>query len=392
MSYDFDPLGTNPANSIKLPNPELHVVPQLTPGTNHRVIIPNNAPYFLGASLRPMRLFITNGGTTTELVQGIDWTPILKFDTATYTSELPIYGGVSILHGNLIGTIGMEYHTVGGNWTLTTAAISILLGALTGNLTRVYWEQVANYPSQYPPVLHPHESADFTGMADIVEKLVDINESIQNRPAPASPADYVAFATNVSNQLSGFIDQLNAAISGVSFPGLEGDLEDLIETVNGLESDVNLNITDIEVMGQYISLLASVSSNIHVIDSSYTEPPGASNILLDVQTFNRFVIPSRLGPYPVRMARRVVHITGAITGIVLRTSSMLTADNLDIVYRGDDPTIPLVISIENRTTELFVTYNQKTKALVTDTTLSIDVINKPINFKKLSNGNIHVIF
>lgn len=359
MAYDFDPTGIDPLNVIESPTQEYHVIPQLTPGTNHRVIIPKFAPYILTGGLMPMTVSVVNGGVTTLLTMGADWTPVFKFDLASRTSEKPIYGGVSIINNTIIGTIALEYHTIGGNWTLTTQQISDLLNSISGDITRTYWESIANLPTQFPVVLHPHEETDLIGLSDVVIALEEINTSIQNRPGGVAPADHIALTAALSLQISNLIDYINDAIAAITIDGLDGSLIDFDGRITTNTDNITVLNNTINKVTYYGNSSSDTSLNLEFTDSITDE----------------------------------LHITGPLKNIVIDIDSMplmkiYTIRNVGSVIGG-----PVILSILGSDPgKLFSTRDQNTNNLVSDTTIGIDVINKPIEIFKVSPTSIFVMF
>lgn len=241
MPYVLDTSGTNPDNTI---NDELHLIPLITEGSNHRVIIPKQAPYFLNGSNEDMKVYLVNGPTRTILQKGEDWQPLFKFDQATRTIGLPVYGAISIINPDLSsGTVSIDYHTIGDNWILQPSAIADILNGLSGDITRTYWEQVTGYPSQFPVVNHPHEESDLIGLSSVVEAIEELAAAVTARSAGVDPADLVAHYNATGAQISAFLDALGT---------LRSDLEQSI--ADGL-SNVDLS---------------SIQSQIDTLDNNYS--------------------------------------------------------------------------------------------------------------------------
>lgn len=142
-------------------------------------IIPKAAPYFRDT----MKLY--NVVTGLELKRGIDWAPGHKFISASYETQGikgGIYGSILLMDNTLSGQVEMRvYQTLGGTWTLDETTILELLDAKSIDPRSVAYEEVADLPDAFPPIEHPHNADDVTGMREQVDATYDIAAAIRER-------------------------------------------------------------------------------------------------------------------------------------------------------------------------------------------------------------------
>lgn len=377
MPYVLDTNGSNEDNVVL---DELHTIPALTVGTNHRVIIPNNSPYYLTGGLTPMTVYIAAGSTRTPLTRGVDWVPLFQFQQATRTTEFAIYGALSIINPDLsVGTVALDYHTVGDNWILEPSAINAILAELSGNFNRQYWESVAGYPEQFPVVLHPHEEEDIVGLSDIATKLDEVAAAIVARPAGVDSTELASHITNVQAQISIFLDalsslrddledQIAAGVGGIDLSDIEDAIEALETTVSGLVINVGSNNSSIS------TLVTDSDHNriaINKLGSYEFTPTAAANFTLS----------------PSRLSGKNIYVQGDCTGVVLDDIGVAgewgVGEWITITHGGSEASIDVVFA-DNTATPLFTSYNKNTNAFVQDSVLTIDAKHVKVTILKIS--------
>jgi hypothetical protein len=177
-TYAFDPTGQLPANRIQ---GELQALTGA--GAAYTFVIPKLAPFF-GESMSLS--FKTLQGDIRPLVQGVDYYFSHEFIGASRACMHPIYGSITILNTELVGTlIFNQYQTIGGEWTLDAATITALLADQVHNPRTTSWDMVAGYPNVFPPVPHAWNLQDMVGMKDVVDAINRIVDAILTQASNA---------------------------------------------------------------------------------------------------------------------------------------------------------------------------------------------------------------
>lgn len=177
ITYAFDHTGVLPANRIIGENQTLSSVN----ATNYHFIVPAFAPYFANS----LNIVLTTvGGVVRTLVEGIDYFPSYVFIGASRACVSNICGGVSFLDNTLVGTLTLNYQTIGGNWTVDDNKINTILSDTLRNPLVTSWEQIADVQLLFPVVEHEWNLTDLVGMSDVVDKISEISTAVATVPPP----------------------------------------------------------------------------------------------------------------------------------------------------------------------------------------------------------------
>lgn len=169
VSYPFDHTGVASTNLVQ---GERQIIP-IANAANFVLIIPFAAPYFWPS------LKVIHVPTGRTLSEGVDYYCTHRFYAATTKLGQPIYGSITMIDKTLSGTIDLEYQTVGGDWTLSSLQLQAILGQTLLDPRTAVWEQITELPYAFPPLPnHPHEVSDMTGMAEVIDALHAIAQSI----------------------------------------------------------------------------------------------------------------------------------------------------------------------------------------------------------------------
>lgn len=142
VSYPFDPTGQAQSNRI---TGEQIIV--LAPGDRlfHYTMV-RFAPMFeqgLNVRLRDLNNNII------QLFPGVDYYLSHHFMDASLATMHEIYGSISFLRRDIVGTLIVDYNTLGGIWTLDAAQITEILANRVYNPRIRTWEQVTNRPVDF---------------------------------------------------------------------------------------------------------------------------------------------------------------------------------------------------------------------------------------------------
>lgn len=171
-SYPFDPTGTATTNLI---SGEQHVITGAG-SPNFNIFVPDFAPFFPESAVVTG---VAQDGTSKTMVEGVDILFTHDFYTASLRTGKRVCGSVSMLDWQWKGVISITYQTIGGIWTLDTAAIDKILGDAVHNPRVTTWEQVTYRPYDFPPIVHTQDVSTFVGADDLVTALNAIETAIR---------------------------------------------------------------------------------------------------------------------------------------------------------------------------------------------------------------------
>lgn len=167
--YPFDPTGSLTSNVI--PN-ERHVLSGV-PNNEFSFIVPKFAPFFRN------NFRIRHLGLGRDLVEGVDFHLTHWFHAASHGVGRAVFGSITILDKLLTGVVELRYNTIGGNWVYDENTILEVMSNRLINPRITTWEQVVDLPFQFPVIDHEWDLDDLTGAKDVVSKLDEIVEAIQ---------------------------------------------------------------------------------------------------------------------------------------------------------------------------------------------------------------------
>lgn len=169
---------TGQAATNKVPGERQTLNPPSEP-LDYHFILPFAGPYYRDT----MKLrHITTGRT---LVRGVDWLPGYKFHSASFETEGirgGLYMAILFTDRTLSGQVELvEYQNLGGEWTLAEQKILEIMSNRAIDPRQLTYEEVADKPSVFPPIEHPHDVADLTGMSELIAAEHDIAAAIRER-------------------------------------------------------------------------------------------------------------------------------------------------------------------------------------------------------------------
>lgn len=206
LPYPYDPYGTAASNFIA--NEVHNVTPQLDP-TQANFIVPHAAPYFLSS------LIVRTGPANTDpaLAEGVDYLVTHHFIEASQSLNIRTYGSITFINRLYTGTLYLTYRTLGGPFTLDSTAIVTQLTQSLYNVLTVNWAQITGLPVAFPPVPHPHDTADLTGMIEIVQQLELLVQAVA-----ASGANLNTLVATLAQHLTGNASHTKAQVGLDNLP------------------------------------------------------------------------------------------------------------------------------------------------------------------------------
>lgn len=224
FAYAYDPLGTSGANQIV--NEHQVVTPPIALDQAN-FIVPHMAPFFRTG------LVIRTGPLLTDpaLVEGTDYLLTHAFVEATSFLGLPIYGSITFIDTEYTGDVYLTYQTLGGPYTLADTSIVTVLTRSKYIINVVKWAQIVGLPAAFPPLPHPHDSADLTGVSALITAFNEMTAAILS----LGPTDIAALATS-------FAAHIDNAATGAHVPANVGMAKATTTDIDNAKSpDVTTN-------------------------------------------------------------------------------------------------------------------------------------------------------
>jgi hypothetical protein len=167
--YPFNPLGNETGAQIKGEDYTL------TPanGKNYVTIIPRAAPFFRQG------IKIINAATNKELVEDRDYTVGYMYNQFSQLLYKGLYGCITFQNLSAPINVKIDYATLGSPFVLSGAAYAQLVANIVNNPREIFWEQIVNPPSEYPPIPHIHpadQTVDYLQYIDAMK--IGLNQTI----------------------------------------------------------------------------------------------------------------------------------------------------------------------------------------------------------------------
>jgi|APHM01.1.fsa_nt_gi hypothetical protein len=181
QTYPFDPRAELDGNLI---DAEAHLI---RPATYWRqqFIVPTYTPFFW----QDLRVIYHPSEARQEAVKKlvirgcVDYVLGLHFSAASYSTTHGIYGAIHFYALDLEGTIELRYHTLGGDWLISSDRREEIAGEIFTWTPTTTWEQLIELPYQFPNVEHQHQVFDLVGHGELVESLNKLADEVSNQPA-----------------------------------------------------------------------------------------------------------------------------------------------------------------------------------------------------------------
>lgn len=149
-------------------------------GSDFYFIVPQAGPFFKkNFSLS----YVDGGGTTRRMDENVDFIFTHKFQEASLSIGLDVFGSISLLRPDIKGMASLTYQTIGSPWTLDTVGITKLLAAKMLNPRVTTWGQIVGLPYAFPVVNHPFNATDLVGQSQLVNAI----NSLANTVAAKTP-------------------------------------------------------------------------------------------------------------------------------------------------------------------------------------------------------------
>lgn len=192
VSYPFDPTGQAATNRII--GEQVVVLPK-----GDRLFhfsMPQFAPFFEEGAVLKLRDVDNN---VIPLVKGVHFYFSHKYADASLATMHPIWGSISWLQ-DIVGTLIIDYNTLGGIWTLSAEKIIEILTNTTQNPRITTWEMVTERPVDFPVIDHPWNLDDMVGQKEILEVLNNFYEAYLTSIDPEGGGGSSIVLEHINNQ------------------------------------------------------------------------------------------------------------------------------------------------------------------------------------------------
>lgn len=172
-AYDFDPYGDNPINRV---TGERHTITPAN-GQDFNYFVPDFAPFHRRNFV--MRS-VTNNVVGGELKATTDYYFGFRYDQMILSGGMePIYGAIVLNDPQFSGSVSIDYNTLGGEYTLSTAQVATLLANNQLDPRVTQWTSVTGAPTEVPAVAHKHNAMEtMVGMDALVDAVYVVIDSI----------------------------------------------------------------------------------------------------------------------------------------------------------------------------------------------------------------------
>lgn len=142
----FNPLGNDPG--AKIVGEDYALTP--ANGKNYVTIIPRSAPFFR------QTVKIINVATNQELVEDRDYTVGYLYNQFSQLLYKGLFGCITFTNLSAPINIKLDYSTLGSPFVLSGAEYAQTVANIVNNPRSIFWEQIVNPPTEYPPLPHIH--------------------------------------------------------------------------------------------------------------------------------------------------------------------------------------------------------------------------------------------
>lgn len=249
LKYPEDLSGLSPFNLVQ---DERVIIPR----TRSRHFAPQYGPFFTNSvSIR------TIPGNV-PLVLNQDYRVLLPQQDAAHDSGQSVCWIIALINPEIYGELAFDYQTIGGNYSVSTAAITALIANLEIDSRSVQYDDLIDKPITFPPSPHMHVVGDLYGWEDMVE----IGQEI---------------ATVIATGQDDKFDAVNARINSIL-----DQLTVINQTADALQQQIVANDGDIFTIQGRLTAIESAATALMAqvqqiqVNSSYVDMSGNSPLLL----------------------------------------------------------------------------------------------------------------
>lgn len=149
-------------------------------GPGQPIIVPRCGPFFA----KNFKIFL-KGSTTALSFENGDYSFVYPYMTFVTNYQNLAYGGVLLHKITAPADYEIYYDTIGGDYVLDDVNYAELVANVINNPRTINFEQIVNFPAEFPPDPHDHPAKDTFGYTDMVvwmksylDALVGIDTSL----------------------------------------------------------------------------------------------------------------------------------------------------------------------------------------------------------------------
>ena len=213
----------------------------------------NNGPFYL--STLTVSYTPVGSSTSTTLLLGVDYEPVLQFNAATSELGVPVYGGIGLVNPALTGTITVQYATLGYSYSINSLQISAIQADASIELYTALWENTVPDYIPFPKIPLAVNIETQFGISSVNSVLNEIASTLTTLPANLSVFD---FNNHIATTDNPHLD--NAVELGVGL---------IPNWIVGTEADVIANATN-----KFVTPAAIIGSVNVVAPKASTTLPG----------------------------------------------------------------------------------------------------------------------
>jgi hypothetical protein len=172
--YDLDVTGVAPSNRIR---DEQHTITGYVAG-EYRFIVPRNAPFY--TMNYDVYLIDPATGNKVKLERFAHYAESHPYREVTNALKKQVCGSIMILDRELIGTLSIEYNTIGGPFCIDSAKVLEILANKLINPIDVDWSRVVDVPAKLPPEIHYHPTHNLGGFDELVTAVKNNTTALIN--------------------------------------------------------------------------------------------------------------------------------------------------------------------------------------------------------------------
>ena len=166
-------------------------------GPNQPIIIPRCAPFFA----RDFKIRLK--GSTTDLVfENGDYSFVYPYMNFIQNYNNLCYGGVLIHKVSGPTDYEIDYDTIGGQFVLDDVNYASLVGNVLENPRTINFDQIINFPTEFPPDPHDHPAMDTFGYLDMMTWMKSYLDALTGIDTSLTVAQQFADHINQDLQLA----------------------------------------------------------------------------------------------------------------------------------------------------------------------------------------------
>lgn len=130
----------------------------------------------------------------------IDYVPVYELVQLSKALSKPVFTGIGILNLSMIGTISIDYQTLGGDFVVNKNRLYFELADRLNNDRQTYWSQLVGLDKFFTVAPHQHHvEADLVGLTSVNNAVNSLSANVQNTASDQDSIDIVNHLTIIGN-------------------------------------------------------------------------------------------------------------------------------------------------------------------------------------------------